>query len=107
MAEALRLVWSDAALEDIDEIAEYIHRDSPHYAQRVVEALFSATELLPDQPRLGRVVPELGQPHVRERFVYSYRLIYEIQPEELHILAVIHGKRLLESVEDRFPDDTP
>ncbi|ODB95150.1 plasmid stabilization protein [Candidatus Thiodiazotropha endoloripes] len=106
MAEALRLVWSDAALEDIDEIAEYIHRDSPHYAQRVVEELFAATDLLPEQPRMGRVVPELGQQEIRERFVYSYRLIYEIHSAELHILAVIHGKRLLESVEDRFPDDT-
>jgi plasmid stabilization system protein ParE len=106
MAQTLRLIWSDAALEDIDEIAEYIHRDSPHYAQRVVEALFAATDLLPEQPRIGRVVPELGQQNIRERFVYSYRVIYEIQPEELHILAVIHGKRLLEAVEDRFPDDT-
>ncbi|MEJ2426101.1 MAG: type II toxin-antitoxin system RelE/ParE family toxin [Candidatus Thiodiazotropha sp.] len=51
--------------------------------------------------------PELGQQNIRERFVYSYRVIYEIQPEALHILAVIHGKRLLESVEDRFPGDTP
>jgi addiction module RelE/StbE family toxin len=107
MAETLRLVWSDAALEDIDEIAEYIHRDSPHYAQRVVEELFAATDLLLEQPRLGRVVPELGQQNIRERFVYSYRLIYEIHSTELHILAVIHGKRLLESVEDRFPDHAP
>ncbi|MCG7978817.1 MAG: type II toxin-antitoxin system RelE/ParE family toxin [Candidatus Thiodiazotropha endolucinida] len=106
MAKPLRLVWSDAALEDIDEIAEYIHRDSPHYAQRVVEALIAATDLLPGQPHLGRVVPELRQQNIRECFIYSYRLIYEIHSAELHILAVIHGKRLLESVEDRFPDDT-
>ncbi len=73
----------------------------------MVEELFAATDLLPEQPRLGRIVPELDQPNIRERFVYSYRLIYEIHPKELHILADIHGKRLLESVEDRFPDDTP
>ncbi|MET0109318.1 MAG: type II toxin-antitoxin system RelE/ParE family toxin [Candidatus Thiodiazotropha sp.] len=53
MAKPLRLVWSDAALEDIDEIAEYIHRDSTHYAQRVVEALIAATDLLPGQPHLA------------------------------------------------------
>nr|WP_232210543.1 type II toxin-antitoxin system RelE/ParE family toxin [Nitrococcus mobilis] len=61
-----------------------------------------AVESLPVQPRAGRMVPELGQPAVRERFIYSYRLIYEILPETLHILAVIHGRRLLESIEDRF-----
>ncbi|MET0090960.1 MAG: type II toxin-antitoxin system RelE/ParE family toxin [Candidatus Thiodiazotropha sp.] len=63
--------------------------------------------MLRDQPRIGRVVPELGQQNIRERFVYSYRVIYEIQPDELHILAVIHGKRLLESIEDHLPKDTP
>jgi plasmid stabilization system protein ParE len=48
---------------------------------------------------MGRVVPELENPQVRERFIYSYRLIYELKGEEIHVLAVIHGKRLLESVE--------
>ncbi|MEA3275335.1 MAG: type II toxin-antitoxin system RelE/ParE family toxin [Pseudomonadota bacterium] len=52
---------------------------------------------------MGRVVPELGQDNIREHFIYSYRVIYEIQNEDLHVLAVIHGKRLLESVADRFP----
>lgn len=44
-------------------------------------------------------MPELNDPQVRERFVYSYRLIYELRDEAIHIPAVIHGKRLLESVE--------
>ena len=39
---------------------------------------------------------------VRERFVYSYRIIYEIRGAEIEILAVIHGRRLLESIEDRL-----
>jgi len=38
-------------------------------------------------------------PHVRERFIYSYRLIYDLKDNGIHILGVIHGKRLLESVE--------
>ena len=36
---------------------------------------------------------------MRESFLYSYRLVYELIDEEIHILAVIHGKRLLESLE--------
>ncbi|MFP4174137.1 MAG: type II toxin-antitoxin system RelE/ParE family toxin, partial [Candidatus Hydrogenedentota bacterium] len=27
-------------------------------------------------PRMGRAVPEIGDENIRERFVYSYRLIY-------------------------------
>lgn len=104
MVEGLNIIWSPDALQDIDEIAEHISRDSPYYAQRVVEQILDAVEILLEQPRLGRPVPELGQQAVRERFVYSYRVIYAIRPAQLHILAVIHGKRLLESVEDRFND---
>jgi len=39
---------------------------------------------------------------VRERFIYSYRVIYEIRSSYVEIIAVIHGRRLLESIEDRF-----
>jgi plasmid stabilization system protein ParE len=97
MAQAL--IWSEEALGDIESIAEYISRDSLYHAQQVVERIVELGESLPAQPKLGRVVPELDRPAVRERFVYSYRLIHEITDNAIHVLAVIHGKRLLESVE--------
>ena len=58
--------------------------------------MFDLAHELPVHPQLGRTVPELADQNVRER---SYRLIYEISPEAIRVLAVIHGKRLLESVE--------
>ena len=97
MAQAL--IWSHEALDDIDRIAEYISRDSRYHAQQVVERLFDLADELPTHLKLGRIVPELADPNVRERFLYSYRLIYELLGDSVHILAVIHGKRLLESVE--------
>ncbi len=96
---AKTLIWSREALDDIDSIAEYISRDSLYHAQQVAERLFELGESLRKYPKIGRVVPELGDSQVRECFLYSYRLIYELKDEEIHILAVIHGKRLLESVE--------
>ena len=54
-------------------------------------------DAIAEQPMAGRMVPELGNADIRERFLYSYRLIHEIQPEYINIMAVIHGKRLLES----------
>lgn len=95
---AQSLIWSQEALDDIDSIAEYISRDSLYHAQQVVERIVNLGGSLPTQPRLGRVVPELNNTEVRERFVYSYRLIYELKDSAIHILAVIHGKRLLESI---------
>ena len=97
------LIWSREALDDVDSIAEYISRDSLYHAQLVAERLFELGESLREYPKIGRIVPELGDPQIRECFLYSYRLIYELKDEEIHILAVIHGKRLLESVERFSP----
>ena len=36
--------------------------------------------------------------------IWSNRLIYEQQPERIHVLAVLHGRRLLESIGVRFED---
>lgn len=91
------VIWASEALDDIDAIAAYIARDSLVHARRVVAALFELSDLLLTQPRLGRVVPERGDETIREHFVYSYRLVYQIVGEDIHVLAVIHGKRLLES----------
>ncbi|HED35550.1 MAG TPA: type II toxin-antitoxin system RelE/ParE family toxin [Gammaproteobacteria bacterium] len=97
MAQAV--IWSQESLDDIDSIAEYISRDSLYHAQQVVEQIFDLGDSLAQQPQSGREVPELNAPDVRERFIYSYRLIYEIRDNDIHILGVIHGKRLLESIE--------
>ncbi len=97
-----RIIWSQEALDDINAIAAYVRRDSVYHAQRIVEQLFSLTESLASHPELGRTVPELNDKRVRERFLYSYRMLYEIRDNELLILGVIHGKRLLESIEERF-----
>lgn len=99
------IVWSGEALDDIDALAQYIARDSLYYAQQVVSEIMAAGDTLVGQPTRGRVVPELSEPSIRELFIYSYRLIYEIldAKHEVHILAVLHGKRLLSSV-DLFQD---
>src|SRR5690554_5293065 len=66
------------------------------------DKLVDTARALGEFPELGRVVPELGEANIRECFVYSYRLIYRVEAERILILAVIHGRRLLENTE-RFP----
>lgn len=99
---AAALIWSREALDDIDAIARFIGRDSLHHAQRVVEGLFELGDVASSHPLAGRAVPELGDAQVRELFLYSYRLIYEVRPDHIEVLAVLHGRRLLESIGGRF-----
>lgn len=97
-----RLIWSPEAVEDLEAIAEFISRDSAFYASSVVTKMLAVSRSLTDSPLIGRIVPELDDNQIRERFVYSYRLIYRVRDDEILVVAIIHGKRLVEGVADRF-----
>jgi toxin ParE1/3/4 len=68
------VVWSPEAREDLQNISHYIARDSAYYAQAVVTEILAVSRSLAEFPFIGRIVPEVGDEQVRERFVYSYRL---------------------------------
>lgn len=100
----LEVKWSPEATEDLEAIAEYIARDSEYYARAVVTGILSVSRRTGEFPLMGRIVPEIGDEHIRERFVYSYRLVYKIETLRILVVAVIHGKRLLDTIADRFED---
>jgi toxin ParE1/3/4 len=85
--------WSRPATMDLQQIHDYVAKDSKYYARKVVGTIVEKSEELGDFPEIGRIVPEINDPNIRELFAYSYRLIYEITPDGIEILTVIHGKR--------------
>lgn len=97
---AYRVIWSPRALDDVDSIASYISRDSTVHASAVVTKIIRVTRTLRRFP--FAVVPEFEDESLRERFVYSYRIIYRVQGQTVTVAAVIHGKRMLEAVEPQL-----
>jgi len=93
---AYHVIWSPRAVDDVESIAAFIAQDSEVFAASVVRNILSKTRRLSDFPYSGRVVPEFGNDSIREVFSYSYRVIYQVQADEVTIAAVVHGKRLLE-----------
>ena len=85
--------WSVPARNDLKQIHDFIAKDSKYYARKVIQDIVAKTETLNDFPEAGRVVPEMSDQNIRELFVYSYRLVYEISVGGIEILAIIHGKR--------------
>jgi addiction module RelE/StbE family toxin len=92
-----KVIWTKEALSDIEDIANYIEKTSFYYASSVVNKIVSITKKLSLFPYSGRKIPEEKSEKVREYFVYSYRVIYEIEDKNVFILAIIHGKRLLDN----------
>ncbi len=77
----------------LDDAVAYIARDSPPAAERLLVLALDAASSLDSLSGRGRIVPEFDQPSVPELFVQRYRLLYEVTPDEVHILAFLHGAR--------------
>ena len=61
----LEVRWSPEASEDLEAIAEYIARDSSHYARAVVSEVLSISRTIGEFPLIGRNVPEIGDKNIR------------------------------------------
>ena len=93
---AHRVVWSRRAVQDLDSLTTYIAADSPAFAGIVLKNIVNQTRILTRFPRAGRKVPEFDDENVRELIAYGYRIIYRLQDDEALIVAVIHGKQILQ-----------
>ena len=94
----MRIVWTEKAEKQLDQIFQYIASDSTLYAHRTVGQIIEQAENISPHPRKGRKVPEYERDDIREVFHHPYRIIYLLKDEIIEILSVIHGARLL-------PDD--
>jgi toxin ParE1/3/4 len=88
-----KIIWTNNALQDIEEIAVFIERDSPYYAKVTIQGIFNYTKILTDQPRLGRMVPEVGHEDLRELIRGNYRIIYKVSLEKIYIVTIHHSSR--------------
>jgi plasmid stabilization system protein ParE len=93
VATRRRVSWTPEARRTLDEVLEYIARDSQEGARRVLEQALAAARSLETLAERGRVVPEISAPSIREVFVYRYRLMYRVANDSVQILAFIHGAR--------------
>ena len=89
----MRIAWADPAQGDLENIREYISKDSEYYALQLIEKIFEAVENLQAFPEMGRNIPEADNPDIREILLYSYRIIYRLETKRILILSVIHGAR--------------
>lgn len=90
---AARVIWSPEAADDLDQIVQFIARDSPRYGRQVAADILEAVERIAHFPRSGRVIPEFDNPDLRDVTVYSYRVIYRVGQNAVDVAAIVHGAR--------------
>ncbi len=92
----MKIVWTHEALVQLSEIEDYVSQDNPERAARFVDQLIERAEgALSGNPRVGRTVPEIANPDIRELLLNSYRIVYRLNKSNIEILTVFEGHRLL------------
>ena len=91
----VKLIWTEIAIEDLRSIHEYISKDSKVYADRFIDKLINKVGQLEKFPKSGRIVPEFNSEIIRELIEGNYRIIYQINSDDIGILRIHHAARLL------------
>jgi len=95
-----QLIWALRAVEDLEEICNFIARDSEQFAGVFAQQVVALTGTISKWPRLGSVVPEYESEKIRERLCHNYRIVYRLGRDTVEIVTICHGAR-------RLPADPP
>ena len=103
-----RLVWTEPALSDLNDIAEYIALENPVAARALVQRVFAAVERLQEHPASGKIPAELEGGRYREVLCGPCRVFYRHAQGQVLILYVMRSERELRNylIEDRDERDS-
>lgn len=90
-----KVVLTPQALDDLKEVVSFIAKDNTERARTFGNELIDRSLAIAIFPELGRVVPEVGEPAIREIIHGKYRIIYEIIADRgaIYVLRFWHGAR--------------
>ena len=102
-----QIIWTEPALADLNDIAEYIEFENPAAARDLVRRVFSAVERLERHPSSGKYPDELGGKRYREVVCGPCRVFYRHPRGQVIILYVMRSERRLRTflLEDRDTTD--
>ncbi len=89
------IVWTDAALDQLEEVAEYIALDKPEAASGLMKNVFSTVDRLEEFPDSGHVPPEMPNSVYRELYVRPCRIFCRCDADVVFILHVMREEKQL------------
>jgi plasmid stabilization system protein ParE len=95
-------VLAPDALQDLQDIWDFIGSDNVLAANKLEDESFEAFEMLAKRPRMGHTRSDLTERDVRFWPVGQYLIVYRSLPNTLQIVAVLHGARdVVEAIRKR------
>lgn len=95
----MRVIWSPLAERRALEAVDAIAKDRPQAAAASLDELLSRVAALNRFAKRGRMVPEIARAEYRQVMHYPYRVIYRVDPKQVVILTIRHGRRAWDPAE--------
>jgi len=89
----MRVVWTEAALADLEDVLAYIAEHYPSLAAPVERRLRAVIARISRWPESGRAVEERAGVRVVPLVRFPYRLFYIVTAERVEILHLHHAAR--------------
>ena len=87
------IVWTEPALNDLNNIAEYITVSNLVAAKQLVKEVFAKVDMLEEYPKSGKSVSELPSLNYRELYVKPCRIFYKFEDNKAFILHVMRHEQ--------------
>ncbi|MBU1293700.1 MAG: type II toxin-antitoxin system RelE/ParE family toxin [Gammaproteobacteria bacterium] len=88
-----QIIWTEPALDNLNDIAEYIAVSNPYAARQLVENVFSKVQRLEQFPDSGRIPEEISTLNYREVVVNPCRVFYKVDNDSVYILHLLRQER--------------
>lgn len=101
-----QIIWTEPALADLNDIAEYIEIENPAAARDLVRRVFATVDRLERHPASGKYPEELDGKRYRELVCGPCRIFYRHSRGRVIIVFVMRSERRLRHflLEDRYID---
>jgi toxin ParE1/3/4 len=98
---AFKVIWSESATNDLRQIVQFIARDNRAAAVKLAKRILQHVETASELPWANRIVPEKGDPSIREALLKPYRIIYTVQERQnaVQVLRIWHAARGIPEIE--------
>jgi len=99
----VRVEISATAEAELEQIGDYIAKDSPLRAVSFIDELFAAALSLGDHPEAYRLIPRYEHYGYRRRPYGLYLIIYKIEADHVAVAHFLHSAQDYETI--LFPDN--
>ncbi len=88
-----QIIWTEPAINDLNEIAEYIALSNPVAAAELVREVVTKVERLEQFPKSGKTLLEIPELNYREVVAPPCRVFYRLEKTSIYVVHVCRDER--------------